>query len=335
MKTTIKKIILLLITLVFLYFVFVNLDIKELLKLIKEFDVKYAFFLAVSILVSLGFRGLCFKQLISKTKSTPLMDMIPLCITGAALNIVLPARAGDFFRAYYVGHKYSIDKLKVFGAIMLERIFDGLVILSMLFAAIMLYNKNQLAQNLCMWAGIIFIGSLLFAFLMIKNNKADLICNFLVEKTSSFPEIFKKILHALLRFVNKVCNSFVSGFEVLKYPKTLVRVVLTSIAIWGFECLNYYFMILGFHCEVDWSVVLFIISFIALACMIPSTSIFVGPYQFAVIAAFAIYNIPKETALAISLVEQAIVTIVTSIVAVVFLVKNNITYKDLKEDIKN
>ena len=100
--------------------------------------------------------------------------------------------------------------------------------------------------------------------------------------------------------------------------------------IWGLECLNYYFMILGFHCQVDWSVVLFIISFIALACMIPSTSIFVGPYQLAVIAAFAIYNIPKETALAISIVEQAVVTIVTSIVATIFLVKNNIRIKLMK-----
>lgn len=335
MKTTIKKLILLLITVVFLYFVFVNLDIKELLYLIKGFDIRYGIFLAISILVSLSFRGLCFKQLISKTKSTPLFDMIPLCISGAALNIVLPARAGDFFRAYYVGHKYGIDKVKVFGAIMLERIFDGLVILSMLFVAILLYNKNQLAQNLCMWAGVIFISGLLFALLLIKYNKTDLVCKFLEEKTNFLPEVIKKVFHSFLHFINKICNSFVSGFEVLKYPKTLIRIVLTSLAIWGFECLNYYFMILGFHCDVDWSVVLFIISFIALACMIPSTSIFVGPYQFAVIAAFAIYNIPKETALAISLVEQAIVTIVTSIVATVFLLKNNITYKDLKEDMKN
>ena len=66
----------------------------------------------------------------------------------------------------------------------------------------------------------------------------------------------------------------------------------------------------------------------------PSTSIFIGPYQFAVIAAFAIYDISKETALAISLVEQAIVIIVTSLIAVLFLLKNNISYKELKEDIK-
>ena len=120
----------------------------------------------------------------------------------------------------------------------------------------------------------------------------------------------------------------------MAHPKKLVAVMFSSLCIWSFECLNYFLIIQGFGCDVDWSVVLFIIGFIALACMIPSTSIFIGPYQFAVIAAFAIYDISKETALAISLVEQAIVVIVTSLIAVLFLLKNNISYKELKEDIK-
>ena len=195
MKTNIKKLILLLITIVFLYFVFVNLDINELLSAIKGFNIKYAFFLAISILVSLSFRGLCFKQLISKSANLPLKDLVPLCISGAALNIVLPARAGDFFRAYYVGHKYAMDKVKVFGAIMLERIFDGLVILSMLFAGILLYNKNPLAQKLCIAASAIFFVALLLAFLAFKYNKTDSICKFFQDKTEFLPDTLKKMVH--------------------------------------------------------------------------------------------------------------------------------------------
>lgn len=334
MKNALKRIVLLLITLLFLYLVFLNLDFKELFEIIKDFDVKYAVFLAVSITIALSFRGLCFKQLISKTVNAPLKDLVPLCITGAALNIVLPARAGDIFRAYYVGHKYEVDKVKIFGTIMLERIFDGLVILSMLLLGIFVYHKNELAQKLCIAAAAIFIGALICAIIAMKFNKTDVICKIIEEKTAFLPDGIKKILYSVLNFINRICNSFVAGFEILQHPKTLVSVVISSLCIWSFECLNYFLIIQGFGCEVNWSVVLFIIGFIALACMIPSTSIFIGPYQFAVIAAFAIYDISKETALAISLVEQAVVVIVTSVIAVLFLVKNNISYKELKEDIK-
>lgn len=334
MKSKLKKIFLLLITIGFLYLVFANLDFKELLRTIKEFDIRYIVLLCVSIILSLTCRGICFKLLISKTVNAPIRDLVPLCISTAAMNIVLPARAGDIFRAYYTGQKYSVNKVKMFGTIMLERIFDGLVILSMLLLAIFLYNKNELAQKLCSGAAVIFVSALIMAFIAVKYNKTDKICNFLEEKTLCLPDIIKRPFHFLLHFTNKTCNSFFEGFEVLHYPGLLISVLIASIGIWAFECLNYFIVIQGFNCSVDWSVILFIIPFIALACMIPSASIFIGPYQFAIIAAFAIYDISKETALAISLVEQAIVMIVTSLIAVWFFFKNNISYKDLKEDIK-
>ncbi len=334
MKSNIKKIILLFITLTFLYLVFVNLDFKELLSIIKEFNLTYLIALSVSVVLALACRGVCFKVLISKTVNAPLKDLIPLCLTGASLNIVLPARAGDIFRAYYVGQKYDVNKVKIFGTIMLERIFDGLIILSMLLCAIFLYNKDELAQNLCICAAVFFVGSLFVALLAVKYNKIDVICKFLEEKTNFLPNGLKEVIHSVLQFTNKICNSFVSGFEILKYPKNLVSILVASLGIWFFECLNYFIVIQGFNCEVSWSVVLFIIPFIALACMIPSTSIFIGPYQFAIIAAFAIYDVSKETGLAISIVEQAVVTILTSLVAVAFLIKNNISYKELKEDIE-
>lgn len=332
MKIKFKKIILLLITLLFLYFVFINLDFKELLETIKGFKIQYLFLLSVSVILSLACRGICFKQLISKTLQPPLYDLIPLCITGAALNIVLPARAGDIFRAYYVGQKYCVDKIKIFGTIMLERIFDGLIILLILLFAIFLYNRNQLALNLSVGAGFIFVGCLILSIIAVKYNKTDEICRFLENKTVFLPQRLRTLFLSMLNFINKTCNSFVSGFEILCYPGKLVAVIAASVGIWFFECLNYFIMIQGFNCDVPWTVVLFIISFIALACMIPSASIFIGPYQFAVIAAFAIYDIPKETALAVSLVEQAAVTILTSIIAAIFLITKNIRYQDIKED---
>ena len=327
-----KKILPVIITIVFLYLVFINLNFRELIDILKEFKLKYLFALSLTILFSGAFRGLCYRQLISKTIKAPLKFLIPLCLTGTALNILLPARAGDIFRAYYTGKKYEANKVKLFGTIMLERIFDGLIILSMLFLGIFIYNKNPLAQKLCTGGVIIFFGSLIFAFLTVKFKKIDSVCNFLLEKTRFLPDKIKTFFESCINFTNKTCNSFIDGFEILLYPKKLFIIILFSVGIWFFEALKYYVIIQGLNCEVSASIVLFIISFLALACMIPSTSIYIGPYQFAVISAFAIYNINKETALAASFIEQAAVTIITSIVATIFLLKNNISLKDIKKE---
>lgn len=332
MKSHIKKFVLLLITLVFLYFVFVNLDIKELIKCIKEFDIKYIIFLSISIILSLACRGICFKQLISKTVDVPLKELVPLCLTAASLNIVLPARAGDIFRAFFIGQKYNVSKIKIFGTVMLERIFDVFVIFCFLLVGVFMYHKNELAIKLCSFAGACILIGITFAIITFKYNKTDEICNHIINKTKSLP--FSNLIQKATNFTNKTCNSFFNGFEVIEAPKKIFAALIASFGIWFFECLNFYITIQGFGYHLHWSVTIFIICFIALACMVPSTSIFIGPYQLAVITAFAIYDVNKEGALAISFVEQAIVTIVTSIFAILFLLKNNISFKDLQKDVQ-
>lgn len=332
MKNCIKKFFLLLVTIVFLYFVFVNLDIKELFRVIKGFDLKYIFILSISIICSLTCRGVCFKQLISKTVNVPLKELVPLCLTSASLNIILPARAGDIFRAFFIGQKYNVNKIKIFGTVMLERIFDIFVIFCFLLVGVFIYHKNELAIHLCSIAGICILIGIILAIVAFKYNKTDKICQFITDKTKFFP--FANLIQKTVGFANRTCNSFFNGFEIIEAPKKILIALLASFGIWFFECLNFFITIYGFGYHLHWSVTIFIICFIALACMVPSTSIFIGPYQLAVIAAFAIYDVSKESALAISFVEQAIVTIVTSIFAVIFLIKNNISYKDLKEEIK-
>ncbi len=331
-KKYIKKIILLLITFVFLYFVFVNLDIKELIEIMKDFKIQYLFILMFTFSCGMFCRAMCFRLLMSKSAKLPPFETTSLCLTSSALNIVLPARAGDIFRAFFVGQKYNISKLKVFGAVMLERIFDTLSIFCFLSLGVFFYHRNEIAMRICAIAAVIIFMGFMFVIYVHKFNKTDQICNFILKKSEklSFYEQIKKVVS----FINTSCNSFFNGFEAISsVPKTL-QVILASLSIWFFECVNFYVTILGFGYDIHWSVTLFLIGFIALACMIPSTSIFIGPYQVAIIAAFAIYDVSKETALAISIVEQAGIVIISAVVAVIFLLKNNISFKELKEDLK-
>ena len=332
MKNHIKRIVLLIITIIFLYFVFVNIDLIELLESIKEFDLKYILLLSISIICSLTCRGICFKKLISKTVNVPLKELVPLCLTSASLNILLPARAGDIFRAFFIGQKYKVSKIKIFGTVMLERIFDVFIIFCFLLVGVFIYHRNEIAIKLCSFAGICILIVITFTIITFKYNKMDELCCLIINKTKSLP--FSNLIQKGINFTNKTCNSFFNGFEIIDAPQKILAVIIASFGIWFFECLNFFITIQGFGYNLHWSVTIFIICFIALACMVPSTSIFIGPYQLAVITAFAIYDVNKEGALAISFVEQTIVTIVTSIFALLFLLKNNISFEDLKKDIQ-
>ncbi len=319
-------------TFIMLYFVFSNTDFKEIFKQFKNINYKYIAILVCSIITSLSLRGLCFKQLIYKSVNLPVIESALLCITSSFLNIALPARAGDVFRAYFVGDKYKVSKMKVFGAVMLERVFDMIDIGLLLLFAISVYNRNALAVKLCFVAFSVFISCLIFIILTYKYNNVDRICNLLKKFLNKIH--CSKFSDEIVGFINKICNSFCCGFEIIDFPKKIFFIFLTSMCIWILEFFNYICIIWAFNLSVHWSVSIFISCFIVFACLIPSTSIFVGPYQIAVIAAFSLYNVSKESALAVTVAEQVVVILTTGIISLLFLLKNNISFLKLKNDIK-
>ena len=227
MKINIKKILLLTITFIFLYCVFVNINLTDLIKNFKNFNLKYALLLMCSIFISLSFRALSYKFLISKSiEKVSFIELILLCITGAGLNIVMPARAGDFFRAYFTGYKYNVSKVKLLGTILFERVLDVVVIFIFLCFGILKYHNSVLARYLCLFSGVVILAGLLFSIVTYKFNQTNKICNYIILKSDFLP--FKELIKKGINLGKDFCNSLFNGFEIIDSPKKFMLFFLQS-----------------------------------------------------------------------------------------------------------
>ena len=121
-----RQIILLAITIIFLILVFNKVEFDILLETIKTFNLKHLISITLIFLASLYIRGLRWKFLLMNDKKYSALNLAEIFTVGNMLNIFLPARAGDFYRAYYLGDEKGDKKLKIFGTIILERLFDGI-----------------------------------------------------------------------------------------------------------------------------------------------------------------------------------------------------------------
>lgn len=65
--------------------------------------------------------------------------------------------------------------------------------------------------------------------------------------------------------------------------------------------------------------------------MLPSTSIFFGPYQAAYLIALGIYGVNKSTILAISLVHPVLLVTLLTVVGIYYLYKFNFSLDKIKE----
>jgi uncharacterized protein (TIRG00374 family) len=242
---------------------------------------------------------------------------------GSMLNIFLPARAGDVYRAYYLGDRKQEKKMKLFGSIILERTLDGICVFLILLWAVLCYSNQQWMMNLAKLIGLLFVGSFVVFYLIFKFNKVDFVFEKLILLCKKLPQKISDKLVGVLKSLNTHTNSFIEGFEVLNSFKYFSQAFVMSCIIWLIECYVAFLIINSFHINLGFSAALFVISLISFSTMIPSTSVFLGPYQYAYILALGIYNIDKSSALAISTVHQALLMIMLSVVGGIYLFKFN------------
>ncbi len=325
-----RKIFALAITIILLGIIFYKINWHELINTFKEFNFKNMWLIVPFYVLTLYLRGIRWKALLLDNPKYSSLHLGEVFTVGSMLNIFLPARAGDVYRAYYLGSVKGEKKMKVFGSIILERTLDGICVFLILLAAVLIYFKEKWILNLAYGIGALFVGSLLVFYLIFKFNKITFICDKLSEFCKVLPQ---RLANPMNTVISKMCgyaNSFMEGFEVLDDLKCSAVAFITSLVIWGVECYVAYLIVDSFDLGLGFAAGLFVISLISFSTMIPSTSVFLGPYQYAYILALGIFNIPKSTALAVSTVHQAILMVMLTIIGGFYLFKFNISLNDVK-----
>ena len=321
------KIIGLLVSLVFIVLIFWKLDFHELIAAFRMFDYRVLFLFVPIYVFSLYIRGVRWKYLLCLNEKLSVTEAFFTFTVGNTINSYLPARAGDFWRAFHLGGKIGESKMKILGSIILERLIDGISILLILFFAIISYFRHRWVLNIAIVSACLFFGALSLIYIVLKMNKTE----YIFKKLSELP--FLSAFKHQIETIGAHLMKFMSGFEVLNNPKCFFMAFIMSMLAWGFECLMTYMIILGFGVHYGISIALFTISFIALSTVIPSSSIFIGPYQYAYILALGIYNIEKEQALGTAFIHQMTIMLIITAISVIYFLKGNTSLTDIQKEI--
>ena len=328
-----KKIVTISVTIlfvVFLVYIFRDISAAEFLNAFKMFSFKYIFWIVALYYFTMYLRGIRWKALLMDNPKYSNWHLGAVFIVGSMLNSFLPARAGDIYRAYYLGENKNEKKMKVFGSIILERTLDGISVFFILLFAVLVYCKNNpVILSSIYFFGFVFIGSMIAFYLIFKFNKIDFVCK-KIELLLNKIKLGK--LSKIVESLNKHANSFMEGFEVLDSVKLSLKAVISSAAIWGIECYVAYLIIASFNLSLPFSASLFVISLISFSAMLPSSSIFFGPYQAAYLIALGIYGVKKSSILAVSLVHPIMLIILLTVVGLYYLYKFNFSLDKIKEE---
>ena len=339
MKKTIYLVIGIAVSGFLIWRVFGNIDVDKLLESLKSAN--YFWLLPNIFLVGFAMyqRAYRWKFMLLPIKRVKFENLLAATCIGFMANNVLPARLGEFVRAYSLSSQdKDISKSASLATIFVERMIFDLVALLIIFGSVLLFSDNlkeQLENNLEFGSRIIY-GSrfaILVAFgglaLMLGFAfKPEKIGILLTKYLFFLPDRFKESIRSII-------HKFSQGLKFMTDIKAVLNVGLQTMLLWILMGVSNYFVFLafGFDITLDASFVLLVV--VSILIMAPSTPGFLGVFHYGVVISLGVYGITDEKAKACALVLHAAQYIVITLMGFYFLKKEHLTLKELEEDAEN
>lgn len=317
-----------------LYYTLRNVSMDELIASFKGIELIYVLPSIGITLLSYVARAYRWQVLLRSFKQIPVREIYAPLMIGFMGNI-LPARAGEFLRAYLLGKKHGITFAGAFSTIIVERLFD-LIFLLMLFVWVFVVRVDMFDPQLTfsgvsvqsMLAGfgkfcaILVIG--LLCFMVLLAYKEEPVKSCIDWFVKPLPDKWREKIFFMV-------GEFALGCKIVKDPGALAQIVFFSALTWFLFVAIYYPLYFAFDLQDKSleSVLLLTVMVCVLITILPTPG-FLGSFNAGVlIALHEIRGEAEVTAVSFSMVSWAVGFIVLMGGGLFFVLKDHMSVQSL------
>lgn len=294
------------ISVIFLYIALKGLDLPQVWEVVQSADYWWILPGVGVFMIGMGVRAWRWHYLLRPLKPIPTRTMFPIMTIGYMGNNIFPYRAGEVLRAAVLRHREAVPISASFATIIVERIFDGVVMLGFIFL-----NLPQLGR-LTQSAG--FLGELNIYQISILGAVIFIGALAVFLAAAMFPAVTERIVNQVIdrflpvRFRDRVrplVLRFLSGLESLASPKEALMIFFTTVIIWLLETAKYWFIMHAFPFEVSFYALMLMNGIVNIATTIPSAPGYIGTFDAPGIAVLAAFGVQPEVAAGYTLLLHA------------------------------
>ncbi len=315
------------ISLFFLYISLRGLPLEALVVAFKQANYWWLIPGVTVYFIAVWARSWRWHYLLKPLKSIPTKDLFPTVTIGYFGNNILPARAGELLRAIVLKKDEDIPISASLATIIVERVFDGVVMLSFVFVnlpelALLTSSSGFIGdiRTLAIIGTVIFIGALaaFLAAAMFPEHTQAVVRN---VTTRLAPKRYQEKILGL-------SDRFLGGLGALRSPRGVLMVFVTSVVIWLLETGKYWFLMHAFPFRVSFFTLMLMNGIVNLATTIPSAPGYVGTFDAPGIAVLQAYGVPQAIAAAYTLALHVALWLPITVLGGYYMLKKGIHWSE-------
>ena len=205
-------------------------------------------------------------------KPVPVKRLFPVVCIGYAGNNIYPARAGEVIRSYVLKKNEDIPISGSLATVLVERIFDGLVMLLFVFLALPFVPHIPDQYRTFVIALSVIFGAALAVFIALAARPQWVM--------AIYAPLAARILPASIRIkVDGVIERFLFGLASLQSPVDVLMIFFTSVLVWLAETMKYWFVMHAFDFSVSFITLMLMNGIVNLFTTLPSAPGYIGTFD--------------------------------------------------------
>lgn len=314
----------LLVSIVFLSWALWGLDLDGFMSEVTSANYWWLIPSVITYFIAVWVRTWRWDYMLRPLKHIPVNDLFPVVVIGYMGNNIYPLRMGELLRSYVLSRREDVSVGASLGTVVVERVFDGLVMLIFVFVGLPFIPFPGNYQFLVTIASLAFFGALVIFFILaaMPDRSLSLATTifgwFLPERVSG----------PLLSFTEK----FLDGLKSLRDFRNVLMIFFTSVIIWLFETVKYWFVMQAFDfgdVMVPFFGLMLMNGVVNLATTLPTAPGYVGTFDGPGIAVLVAYGVAQPVATAYTLVLHIALWLPVTLLGGFYMVREGLSWSDM------
>ena len=255
-----------------------------------------------TMFVNLAIRALRWQYLLEPLGKTSFRNAFRATAVGFAASSILPARAGEVIRPYFLARHERLSATGAFATIILERLLDTVTVLVLLASFVFVFGRELSAARpgvfaAVKWAGAtagaLALGSLLVLFVL-AGDPARL--------GRTLTRLEEVVPSTLARLMARVAEKFATGLGAIRRPRRLLVALAWSFPLWFTIALGIWAVSVAFGFAMPFTGSFLLIALLVIGVAVPTPGAIGGFHEAFRVGATVFYGAPDAAAVGAAIV---------------------------------
>lgn len=257
-----------------------NVDMWHVLREIARARPEWLALALASMFVNLALRAWRWHCLLEPLGRTSFGSAFRATAVGFAASTVLPARAGEFIRPYFLARQNQVSATGAFATVILERLLDVITVLAFLAVHVFFFGRQLAEANPVAFARLTWVGGTAGIGSVIALVVLFVLAGDPERLGRTMERLARVVPSALAGLIARVAEKFARGLGAIRRPGRLVVAVSWSVPLWISIAAGVWATAVAFDLNISFSGSFLIIALLSLGVAVPTPGA-VGGFHFA------------------------------------------------------